>query len=108
MLYPAHYGNLPFTRDDEMQIMNNLNNSGVLPVPSAGIHPGVVPKVLQDYGNDVVLNAGTGIMDHPDGPAAGVRAFYEAIVALANRAGFNADNIQDGALKTALKKWGVA
>ena len=48
----------------------------VFPVPSAGIHPGVVPKALQDYGQDVILNAGTGIMDHPQGASAGVDAFF--------------------------------
>ena len=28
---------------------------------------------------DVIFNSGTGIMDHPDGAAAGVRAFFEAL-----------------------------
>ena len=41
------------------------------PGPSVGIHPGMVPHLLADYGNDVVINAGGGIHGHPDGAAAG-------------------------------------
>lgn len=79
VLYPAHYGSLPFDHGEEMEIRDTLRAGGAFPVPSAGIHPGVVPRALQDYGTDVVLNAGTGIMDHPDGPGEGVRAFFEAL-----------------------------
>lgn len=79
VLYPAHYGSLPFDLVEEARIRDILRSRNVFPVPSGGIHPGVVPKVLADYGSDVILNAGTGIMDHPDGPEAGVKAFFEAI-----------------------------
>lgn len=79
VLYPAHYGSLPFNPTDEMSIRDNLRARGVFPVPSAGVTPAIVPRILNDYGNDVILNAGTAIMDHPNGPAAGVRAFHDAI-----------------------------
>lgn len=79
VLYPAHYGSLPFDPVEEARIRDILRSRNVFPVPSAGIHPGIVPNVLADYGLDVILNAGTGIMDHPDGPEAGVKAFFEAL-----------------------------
>lgn len=79
VLYPASYGSLPFEAQEEAKIRDQLRSRHVFPVPSAGIHPGIVPQVLADYGNDVILNSGTGIMDHPDGAAAGVRAFFEAL-----------------------------
>ncbi|MCC6546698.1 2,3-diketo-5-methylthiopentyl-1-phosphate enolase [Candidatus Sumerlaeota bacterium] len=81
VLYPAHYGSLPFNRDDEFAIRDSLRSRGVFPVPSAGIMPKLVPQIVADYGIDVILNAGTGIMDHEGGPAGGVKAFQ---VALAN------------------------
>jgi 2,3-diketo-5-methylthiopentyl-1-phosphate enolase len=79
VLYPAHYGSLPFDPQEETKIKEHLRFKNVFPVPSAGIHPGIIPQILTDYGQDVILNSGTGIMDHPEGAAAGVKAFFEAI-----------------------------
>jgi len=108
VLYPAHYGSLPFDPQEEASIRDILRGRDVAPVPSAGIHPGVVPRALADYGNDVVLNAGTGIMDHPDGPAAGVRAFFEALELHAAGGAFDPEALPMGPLRTALETWGVA
>ena len=78
VLHPSSVGSLPFSRADEEGVRDALRARGLAPVPSAGVHPGVVPALLDLYGADVVLNAGTGIMDHPSGPAAGVRAMLAA------------------------------
>jgi 2,3-diketo-5-methylthiopentyl-1-phosphate enolase len=106
VLYPAHYGSLPFDRAEEARIRDSLRERNVLPVPSAGIHPGIVPNVLADYGSDVVLNAGTGIMDHPDGPAAGVQAFFEAIERTKSNESFALDYLPEGSLRRAIATWG--
>jgi 2,3-diketo-5-methylthiopentyl-1-phosphate enolase len=107
VLYPSHYGSLPFSAAEEYQIRDALRDRNVFPVPSAGIHPGIVPRAIADYGTDVILNAGTGIMDHPDGPAAGVYAFFEALeIAQAGQA-FELEQITTGPLRHALEKWGV-
>jgi 2,3-diketo-5-methylthiopentyl-1-phosphate enolase len=82
VLYPAHYGSLPFAADREAAIRDILRSRNVFPVPSAGINPTVVPQVVADYGKDVILNAGTGIMDFPGGAAAGVKAFFTALAAV--------------------------
>lgn len=103
VLYPAHYGSLPFDAVEEAKIKDSLRDRNVFPVPSAGIHPGIVPKAIADYGNDVILNAGTGIMDHPDGAASGVKAFFEALERVEKQ---DFDEVPDGALKRALEKWG--
>jgi 2,3-diketo-5-methylthiopentyl-1-phosphate enolase len=94
VLYPAHYGSLPFDPADESSIRDALRARAVFPVPSAGIIPGLVPRILADYGNDVILNAGTGIMDHPDGPAAGVTAFHEALALARPGIPFHAPSIR--------------
>jgi 2,3-diketo-5-methylthiopentyl-1-phosphate enolase len=106
VLYPAHYGSLPFAAEEEAQIREELRSRDVFPVPSAGIHPGIVPRVLADYGNDVILNAGTGIMDHPDGAEAGVIAFFEALDRARPGQPFLLESIAPGALRVALEKWG--
>ncbi len=107
VLYPAHYGSLPFEATEEFQIRDALRSRNVFPVPSAGIHPGVVPRAIADYGQDVILNAGTGIMDHPDGPAEGVRAFFEALKHAQPGQSFELAKIPEGALRRALEKWGT-
>lgn len=107
VLYPAHYGSLPFEKSEEMTIRDELRSRNVFPVPSAGIHPGVVPRAIADYGQNVILNAGTGIMDHPSGPASGVKAFFEALTRLQEGRSFIIDEVPDSALKIALKKWMV-
>lgn len=106
VLYPAHYGSLPFDPTEEAKIRDNLRSRNVFPVPSAGIHPGVVPQALADYGQDVILNAGTGIMDHPEGSAAGVKAFFEALERVKQGQSFELDSLPSGTLRLALEKWG--
>jgi 2,3-diketo-5-methylthiopentyl-1-phosphate enolase len=108
VLYPAHYGSLPFSAVEEGRIRDELRSRNVFPVPSAGIHPGIVPKAIADYGQDVILNAGTGIMDHPDGPGAGVTAFFQALEYAQPEQSFDLAQIPEGALRRALGKWGTA
>lgn len=105
VLYPAHYGSLPFDPAEEQKIRDILRSRNVFPVPSAGIHPGIVPKALSDYGNDVILNAGTGIMDHPDGPSAGVQAFFQALDYYQADQSFNLETLPDSPLRRALEKF---
>lgn len=105
VLYPAHYGSLPFDSAEEARIRDSLRSRNVFPVPSAGIHPGIVPKALADYGQDVILNAGTGIMDHPDGPTAGVRAFFEALERTRVGDSLSPETLPEGPLRRALQKW---
>ncbi len=106
VLYPAAYGSLPFDPQEEGKIRDILRNRNVFPVPSAGIRPGIVPQVLRDYGRNVILNAGTGIMDHPSGPASGVRAFFEALARIEAGDSFDPANLPEGALKQAILEWG--
>jgi len=106
VLYPAHYGSLPFSATEEKKIKEILISRNVFPVPSAGIHPGIVPKVLSDYGTEVILNAGTGIMEHPDSPGAGVKAFFEALERVEQGESLELEKLPAGALKQALEKWG--
>ncbi|MHB8745805.1 MAG: RuBisCO large subunit C-terminal-like domain-containing protein [Gammaproteobacteria bacterium] len=111
VLYPAHYGSLPFSAATEFRIRDALREPrerrpAVMPVPSAGIHPGVVGRALRDYGADVVLNAGGAIFDHPQGPAAGVRAFFAALDVAHAGVALREDIVSDEALRVALHKWG--
>ena len=80
VLLPSFYGNLQMTASQEHQIRDTLRSRNVFPVPSAGLRPAIVPQAIADYGVDVILNAGTGIMDHQSGPKKGVEDFFQAII----------------------------
>jgi len=45
----------------------------VLPVASGGLHPRLVPALMETFGNDFVIQAGGGIHGHPDGTVAGAK-----------------------------------
>ena len=51
----------------------------VLPVASGGLHPMLVPALLETFGNDVVIQAGGGIHGHPDGTISGAKAMRQAV-----------------------------
>lgn len=114
VLFPSPYGSVVMPKEENLAIkevllneMHHLKTS--FPVPSAGIHPGIVPLILKDFGMDVVVNAGGGIHGHAMGTAAGGRAFHQAI-----QASMNGINLRDAAtqshheeLRVAIEAWGI-
>ena len=82
-LFPSPYGSVALEKSQAIATaeaclaLNGFNQT--LPVPSAGIHPGMVPQLIQDFGIDSVINAGGGIHGHPLGAAGGGLAFRDAI-----------------------------
>ncbi len=51
----------------------------VMPVASGGLHPRLVPALLETFGKDVVIQAGGGIHGHPDGTRTGALAMRHAV-----------------------------
>jgi len=114
VLFPSPYGSVVMPKEENLAIkevlvhdMHHLKTS--LPVPSAGIHPGIVPLIIKDFGMDVVVNAGGGIHGHPSGAIAGGQAFHQAIAAslkgidLREAAGLAGNE----ALLQAIDTWGI-
>lgn len=84
VLFPSPYGSVCLPKADALAIQHNLlapchDLAPVAPVPSAGITQAMIPEILQDFGTNVIINAGTGVHDHPDGSLAGARAFRHAL-----------------------------
>lgn len=84
VLFPSPYGSVALPQEDAMAVKQALLSDipglhSALPVPSAGIQADMVPRILADFGPDVVINAGTGIHDHPEGSLAGAKAFVQAV-----------------------------
>jgi len=76
------------------------------PVSSGGLHPGIVPDVLDIYGCDLVLLVSGGIHGHPDGTRAGAIATMQAIEAWKEGVTLDERAKNSRELARALEKWG--
>ena len=76
------------------------------PVSSGGLHPGLVPEVLDIYGRDLVLLVSGGIHGHPDGTRAGAAATMQAIEAWCEGVTLDEKAKSSRELARALEKWG--
>jgi ribulose-bisphosphate carboxylase large chain len=76
------------------------------PVSSGGLHPGLVPDVLDIYGPDLVLLVSGGIHGHPKGTRAGAEATMQAIEAWQEGVSLEEKAKSAQALAQALEKWG--
>lgn len=108
-LFPSPYGSVALEREQALGIAAALGNKTepfkqTLPVPSAGIHPGLVPLLVKDFGLDSVINAGGGVHGHPNGAIGGGKAFRAAIDAALQNIPLSEAN--DPFLQEALRLWG--
>jgi ribulose-bisphosphate carboxylase large chain len=76
------------------------------PVSSGGLHPGLVPDVLDIYGIDLILLVSGGIHGHPMGTRAGARATVQAIEAWQEGISLEEKAKKALELEKALEKWG--
>ncbi|KKI93928.1 2,3-diketo-5-methylthiopentyl-1-phosphate enolase [Bacillus sp. SA1-12] len=110
-LFPSPYGSVALDRDEALGIAANCLKEETyrqsFPVPSAGIHPGLVPLLIHDFGKDSVINAGGGVHGHPNGAIGGGRAFRAAIDAVLSGASLHEAATESVDLKIAIDLWGV-
>ncbi|HLB70705.1 MAG TPA: type III ribulose-bisphosphate carboxylase [Candidatus Methanoperedens sp.] len=77
----------------------------VLPVSSGGLHPGLIPIVMDILGNDCTLLVSGGIHGHPNGTRAGAKAAIQAIEASMEGIDLKEYARNHKELKQALDKW---
>ncbi|GGF89162.1 2,3-diketo-5-methylthiopentyl-1-phosphate enolase [Paenibacillus abyssi] len=111
-LFPSPYGSVVMPKEENLAVKAALLDPSLpvrtsFPVPSAGIHPGIVPLILKDFGQEVVVNAGGGIHGHPMGTAAGGQAFREAMRAVAAGETLQDAAARHEALRIATELWGI-
>ncbi len=75
----------------------------VFPVSSGGLHPGLIPDIIDLFGIDVIIQAGGGVHGHPDGTRAGATALREAIDLTLSKRGLEEGGKE---LRRALETWG--
>lgn len=112
VLFPSSYGTVALPESETTAIRKALTDDmgplyRTFPGPSAGIHPGLVPRILKEYGQDVIINAGGGVHGHPAGATAGARAFRQAVNwSIRNRDFANLPEKDYPELSAALRLWG--
>ncbi|PEA52719.1 2,3-diketo-5-methylthiopentyl-1-phosphate enolase [Bacillus pseudomycoides] len=108
-LFPSPYGNVALKQEEALYLAKALTDENEpfkrsFPVPSAGIHPGLVPLLIRDFGAECVINAGGGIHGHPSGAQGGGKAFRAAIDAALTNTPLHKS--EDSYLQAALRLWG--
>lgn len=83
--------------------MNELKP--VLPVASGGLHPRLVPALLEIFGKDFVIQAGGGIHGHRNGTIAGAKAMRQAVDAKLQNIPLNEYAKTHNELNIALEMW---
>ena len=78
----------------------------VFPVTSGGLHPGLIPELIDMLGRNIVIQAGGGIWGHPDGGRAGAAAVRQAIDAALEKVPLREYAKSKKELSRALAKWG--
>jgi len=110
VVIPAPYGKAPVIPDKFKNVAKNLTFPlyqlrPTFPMPSGGITPSMVPKVMADLGNDIVIGSGGGVHAHPQGPVAGGKAFRQAIDATLDGIPLEEYAKEHPELEAVLKPW---
>ncbi len=82
------------------------NLKPTLPVASGGLHPGSIPKIVNDVGMSVLINAGGGLHGHPDGSVAGGKAMKQALDAAKAKIPLDVYAKDHPELAKAIELWG--
>ena len=77
----------------------------VLPVASGGLHPGLVPSLMNFFGKDFVIQAGGGIHGHTEGTVSGANAMRQAVDATLQDISLKEYAETHEELRTALEIW---
>jgi len=77
----------------------------VLPVASGGLHPGMVPDLMDIFGKDFIMQAGGGIHGHPEGTVKGAVAMRQAVSSVLKGIDINDYAKDHKELDLALKTW---
>lgn len=78
----------------------------VLAVSSGGLSPVDIPKLIKNFGRDIVIQLGGGIHAHPSGTVAGAKAAKQALDATMKKIPLKKYANTHKELKLALEKWG--
>jgi 2,3-diketo-5-methylthiopentyl-1-phosphate enolase len=114
MLTPTYWSSIPMVsmeegiRTAQVKLAPLGHIKPMFPMPCAGVYPGLTPILVGEYGPDIVIPAGGGMLGHPDGYTAGAMAWQQAIAATMSGEPFleYAARPECKELRRAIEKWG--
>jgi len=114
MLTPTMWSSIPMVSHEEglrtsfVKLAPWHHIKRTFPMPCAGTYPGLAEVIIGEYGNDIIIPAGGGMLGHPDGYTAGAQAWRQAIDAVMAEVPLPeaARKKENKALRRALEKWG--
>lgn len=74
-------------------------------VCSGGLHPGLIPALVNYFGKDIIIQVGGGCHGHPDGTGKGAMALRQAIEAVMNLTNLREYAKEKPELRRALEQW---
>ena len=103
-------GKMSETKEEVLENIDTLKTEmaglkPVLPVASGGLHPRLVPALMETFGKDFVIQAGGGIHGHTDGTFAGATAMRQAVDATMERKTLREYAETHKELEAALELW---
>ena len=114
MLTPTFWSSIPMVsmeegiRTSQVKLAPLGHIKPMFPMPCAGVYPGLAPILVGEYGPDIVIPAGGGMLGHPDGYTAGAMSWQQAIAATMSDEDFltYAKRPENKELRRAIEKWG--
>jgi 2,3-diketo-5-methylthiopentyl-1-phosphate enolase len=114
MLTPTYWSSIPMVSMEEGIRTAQVKQAPLghikpmWPMPCAGVYPGLAPVLIGEYGKDIVIPAGGGMLGHPDGYTAGAKAWQQAIAGALSKEDFLefAKKPENKELRRAIEKWG--
>jgi len=114
MLTPTMWSSIPMVSMEEglrtsfVKLAPWHHIKRTFPMPCAGVYPGLAEVIIGEYGRDIIIPAGGGMLGHPDGYTAGAQAWQQAIAAVMEGVPLPeaAGRPENHALRRALEKWG--
>ncbi len=85
MLSPCIWTTIPAVSPEECarnyqeMVAPFYNIKRTFPMPAAGMYPGLIPVLMEEFGNDMIIPAGGGMLGHPMGYTEGPMAWRQAI-----------------------------
>jgi len=113
MLTPTYWSSIPLVSHEEgircaqVKLAPLKHIKKTWPMPAAGMYPGLVPLLVKEFGQDIVIPAGGGMLGHPMGYEAGARAWQQAIEATMEDVPLEEAAKDKKELRVALEKWGT-
>jgi 2,3-diketo-5-methylthiopentyl-1-phosphate enolase len=113
MLTPSYWSSIPMVsleeglRTAQVKTAPFFHIKKTWPMPAAGMYPGLLPTLVREYGNDMVIPAGGGMLGHPRGYTAGAKAWRQAIDAVMDGIPLEKAAKTKPELKAAIDYWGV-